>query len=284
MTGSDAMSETDVLRAVDDSVSAIPAAPRPSAAQIKSRGRAQRRRAMLTTGVAAALLIGGASYWLTAALTPSGTAAAAGPTAVAGPAVALASVSGCPGIKAAIGTLEQVRGTSLMMKLASGRQVMVTTSAATMTIVQQAPLSAITNGEYAVVTGHRAGAGLAAGTVTLGPHTPPRNVTPPGIVTAGGTVRDVGAGGFTLVTSRGARVTVTTSSRTGVSFFHPGLAQFRARTFTLAIGRITPGGTLAAAIAAQPQAAGFKLTRIRYDACTPSALDTAVVTALLTSG
>ena len=61
MTGNDAMSDNDVLRAVSDSVSAIPVASRPPVAQITHRSRAQRRRwllpaagALVTAGAAAA--------------------------------------------------------------------------------------------------------------------------------------------------------------------------------------------------------------------------------------
>jgi hypothetical protein len=47
MTGNDAISDNDVLRAVSDSVCAIPTAGRPALGQIRHRSRAQRRRRLL---------------------------------------------------------------------------------------------------------------------------------------------------------------------------------------------------------------------------------------------
>ena len=59
MTGNDAMSDNDVLRAVSDSVAAIPTAGRPAVAQIRHRSRAQRRRRLLPAG--GALVTAGAA-------------------------------------------------------------------------------------------------------------------------------------------------------------------------------------------------------------------------------
>jgi hypothetical protein len=53
MTGNDAMSDNDVLRAVSDSVSAIPTAGRPAVSQIRHRSRAQRRRRLFPAAGAA---------------------------------------------------------------------------------------------------------------------------------------------------------------------------------------------------------------------------------------
>jgi hypothetical protein len=59
MTGNDAMSDNDILRAVSDSVSALPAASRPPLAQITHRSRVQRRRWQLSA--AGALVAAGAA-------------------------------------------------------------------------------------------------------------------------------------------------------------------------------------------------------------------------------
>jgi hypothetical protein len=53
MTGNDAMSDSQVLQAVSDSVSAIPTAGRPALAQIWHRSRVQRRRRLLPAAAAA---------------------------------------------------------------------------------------------------------------------------------------------------------------------------------------------------------------------------------------
>jgi hypothetical protein len=58
MTGNDAMSDNDVLRAVSDSVSAVSTAGRPPLAQIRHRSRGQRRRRLLPA--AGALIAAGA--------------------------------------------------------------------------------------------------------------------------------------------------------------------------------------------------------------------------------
>ncbi|MGI8450529.1 MAG: hypothetical protein ACR2MP_25805, partial [Streptosporangiaceae bacterium] len=59
MTGNDAIRDNDVLRAVNDSVSAVPTAGRPAVAQIRHRSRAQRRRRLLPA--AGALVTAGAA-------------------------------------------------------------------------------------------------------------------------------------------------------------------------------------------------------------------------------
>jgi hypothetical protein len=59
MTGNDAMSDNDVLRAVSVSVCAVPTSSRPQLAQIRHRGRVQQRRRMLP--VAGALVGAGAA-------------------------------------------------------------------------------------------------------------------------------------------------------------------------------------------------------------------------------
>jgi hypothetical protein len=69
MTGHDAISDSDILRAVSDSVSAIPAASRPPLAQIRHRSRVQRRRWQLSA--AGALVAAGAAAAVTVAMPAS---------------------------------------------------------------------------------------------------------------------------------------------------------------------------------------------------------------------
>jgi len=129
------------------------------------------------------VVLGGGGYGLTAALTRH----------VAGPVgsstkTALTAVSGCTALKEASGTLEQVNGTSLVIKTASGQPVTVTTTASTLISVSGAPLSDITNGVSIAVAGPSSDGTVAATTVVVGwPHS---NDTPrlPGGVAAVGTV------------------------------------------------------------------------------------------------
>jgi hypothetical protein len=58
MTSNDAMSDNHVLRAVSDSVSAVATASRPQVAQIRHRGRLQRRRRLIPA--AGAVVVAGA--------------------------------------------------------------------------------------------------------------------------------------------------------------------------------------------------------------------------------
>jgi hypothetical protein len=122
-------------------------------------------------------------------------------------------------------------------------------------------------------------AGGVRGLMATAPEAPPL----PGVVTAQGTVQDAGAGGFTVITSGGAQVAVTTSSETNVNIFPASLSQLAIGTFTVAIGQVASDGTLAAITAGQP-GPGFSLSLITINGCTPSALDAAVTTAFLANG
>lgn len=233
-------------------------------------------RTMLAASAAAALvLIGGASYGLTAAFTGS----SASPAGTGPGTAALTAVGGCTELKAASGTLEQVSGTSLLIKTANGQQVSVTTATATNVTVGLAPLSDITDGASVVVGGRESGGTLAARTVGIGPlPSKGRVVTPFGLIVTQGTVADASTGGFTVVTSDGTRVGVTTSNETNVSLLHASLSQLHAGVRTIAIGRIGPDGTLAATEVLQP---GLRGAKWEVKGCSPGSIRTAITTALI---
>ena len=179
---------------------------------------------MLAASVAAALvLLGGAAYGAIAALTRHT------------PGPALTAVSGCTGIELTNGTLEQVNGSSLVIKTASGQPVTVTTTASTRVSVAGALLRDITDGTSVIALGRSSGGTIAAASVTVGP--PPggtsgkgtlRVTPPPGWVVVQGTVSDASTAGFTVVTSGGARVPVITSGDTFVVVPHASLGQLQA--------------------------------------------------------
>jgi hypothetical protein len=74
----------------------------------------------------------------------------------------------------------------------------------------------------------------------------------PGIVHVRGTVSDASTAGFTVVTSAGTRVPVTTSGRTVVSVFSASVGQLQAGASTIALGYARPHGTLSAIAVFQP--------------------------------
>jgi hypothetical protein len=208
-----------------------------------------RRRATVAASAAAALvLIGGASYGVSAALAGHAPGTARTGTRTA----ALTAVKGCPELVAAGGTLEQVNGTSLVIKTASGQPVTVTTTASTGVTVFAVPLSDITDGASVLVSGDSSNGTIEAFGVSVGAQ-PTKTPQPPRpIVILRGTVSDASAAGFTLITSTGAQVPVTTSSDTHVQLVHASLSQLQvgaARTW--AVGYAGPNGTLSAIVVLQ---------------------------------
>jgi len=240
-----------------------------------------RRRAMLAASAAAALvLLGGAGYGAAAALTrhAPGTAGTGTNTA------ALTAVSGCAGLEQAEGTLERVNGSSLVINTPSGQPVTVTTTASTMVSVSRAPLSDITDGSSVIAAGPSSDGTIAADNVTLGLLRSGRGKpqTPPGTVTVQGTVSDTSTAGFTVVTSDGTRVPVTTSSDTKVHIPHASLGQLQAGATTIAVGYAGPDGTLSAIAVVQPPP-GFDGT-LQVKGCSFTSIDDAITAALASGG
>ena len=236
-----------------------------------------RRRATLAASAAAALvLLGGAGYGATAALTGHAPGTARTGTTTA----ALTAVTGCAGLRQADGTLEQVNGTSLVIKTASGRPVTVTTTGSTMVGMVRAPLSDITDGAPVVASGHSSNGTIAADHVDLGSQPRAGKIqVPPGIVAAHGTVADASAAGFTIVTPGGTRVPVTTSAGTDVNIPRASLSQLQAGATTIAVGYPRPDGTLSAiaVLSGRPGIVDIK-------GCSPASIDDAITTALVSGG
>jgi anti-sigma factor RsiW len=236
-----------------------------------------RQRTILAASAAAALvLIGGASYGMSDALTGH----APGPAGTGATTAALTAVQGCAGLKQADGTLEQVNGSSLVIKMASSQPVTVTTTASTKVSVLGARLSDITDGASVMVAGHGSDGTIAAQNVSLGSQPGRGKVqVPPGIVAVRGTVSDASAGGFTVVTSHGTRVPVTTSSKTSVSIPQASLGQLQAGATTIAVGYVGRDGTLSAkgVLSGRPG-------KLEVGDCSPASIDAAITTALLSGG
>jgi len=212
-----------------------------------SRLAGSRRRAVLAASVAAALVLlaavgYGASRFIHIRFGTPGNGAE----------TVLTAVSGCAGLEQAAGRLEQVNGTSLVVKTASGQPVTVTTTASTFVSMSGALRSDITDGASVMVRGPRSGGTIEAVIVTVGP--PFGAVSSPGYVPVRGTVSDASPAGFTLVTSSGTRVPVTTSADTLVVVPHATLGQLRHGATIFALGHAGPDGTLSArAVAAVTQ-------------------------------
>jgi hypothetical protein len=192
----------------------------------------RRRTVFIASAAAALVLLGAVGYKAATGLTrhTSGTA--------------LTAVSGCASLEQAQGTLEHVKGTSLVIGTASGQPVTVTTTASTFVSMSGALLSDITDGASVMVRGHRSGGTIAAAFVTVGP--PFNVVNPPGFVPVQGTVSDASTAGFTLVTSSGTRIPVTTSDATFVVIPHASLGQLRPGATIFALGHAGQDGTLSA--------------------------------------
>jgi Domain of unknown function (DUF5666) len=206
-----------------------------------------RGRAVLAAGLAAALVLlaaagYGASRFVHITFGTGGTGAE----------TVLTAVNGCAGLEQAAGTLEQVNGTSLVVKTASGQPVTVTTTASTFVSMSGALRRDITDGASVTVRGTRSGGTTEAVIVTVG--SPSSAVTSTNFVPVRGTVSDASPAGFTLVTSAGTRVPVTTSADTLVVVPHASLGQLQHGATVFAVGHAGPDGTLSArAVAAVTQ-------------------------------
>lgn len=191
----------------------------------------------------------------------------------------LTAVTGCSQVRAADGTLKQVNGSSLVIQTAGGGLVTVTTNASTFVSMSGGLLSDITDGASVVVHSYQSGSTIQAAVITVGQ--PSGTVNPAGSVSVQGTVADAGAAGFTLVTSTGARVAVTTSGSTLVVILHASLSQLRTGATVYAIGDPEPDGTLSAkAVAGVAQLqSGAQLhvgMTVKVKDCSPGSIDEAL--------
>jgi len=189
----------------------------------------------------------------------------------------LTAVTGCSQLEQADGTLQQVNGSSLVIKAASGQPVTVTTSAATFVSMSGPLRSDITDGASVMVRGSESGGTITAAIVTVGQ--PFSAVNPPGFVPVQGTVADAGTAGFTLVTSSGTRIPVTTSADTLVVIPHASPGQLQAGATIVALGHAGPDGTLSAeAVAGVSQLPSGPHLRVsvKVKDCSPSSIEEAL--------
>jgi hypothetical protein len=166
----------------------------------------------------------------------------------------LTAVSGCAQLAQASGTLERVTGAGAVIRTASGQLVTVTTTPATRLSASGLSASgalrgAIADGAAVSVAGTSSHGTIAADLVLVGTST---QLTVPGYATVRGTVADAGAAGFTVATSAGARVPVTTPGTTAVTVFKASLSQLQDGGVTTALGHAGPHGTLSALALVQP--------------------------------
>ena len=201
---------------------------------------------------------------------------------------ALTAVSGCAGLEQADGTLDQVNGSSLVITTANGQPVTATTTASTMVSISRAPLTDITDGASVNVLGPSSDGTIAAENVVVG--SPPgsgrggyKAQTPPGIVRGPGDGIGRSTAGFTVVTSSGTGVPVTTSSETAVNVLHASPGQLQAGASTVAVGYAGPDGTLAAIAVAQPPPGWNGQLQVAAG-CSPTSIDDAITTALVSGG
>ncbi len=243
---------------------------------------ARKPRRMAAAVVAAMVLAAGAvSYGLA---TGSGGHGNSGPAAAG-----LMSVSGCSGLSAGLGTVEQAGGTVLVLRTPGGRSVRVTISAST-AVRREVPgtVRDITDGERVFVRGIYARGEITARSISIGVApklpTPFRRLRParerPWI--AFGTVRDARRGSFVLMAASGARVPVVAPDSTAV-FVLAGahLSLLRAGAYVVAVGKPGPGGSLAATTveegASLPHDRGNGITRLPRVGCAPSTVATAAL-------
>jgi predicted anti-sigma-YlaC factor YlaD len=249
------------------------AAPEPAqpARPRRTRGRVPAgpwRRAMLVAGSAAAALV-----------LLVGVGELAGVVHVHfgnnGTETVLTAVTGCSQLEQADGTLERVNGSSLVIKAASGQPVTVTTTATTFVAMSGPLLNDITDGASVMVRGFRSDGTIKAAIVTAGQ--PFSAVNPAGFVPVQGTVAGAGTAGFTLVTSSGTRIPVTTSSDTLVVIPHASPGQLQPGAAIFAIGHAGPDGTLSArAVAAVSQLRSGAHVSVSVKNCSPSSIDEAL--------
>lgn len=244
-----------------------------------ARVMAGRRHVMAVASAAAALvLLGGAGYIATTGLT--GHAGHASGTAK-GQTVAYTAVRGCHGLFQATGTLSHAGGGSLVIKTASGQSVTVNTTASTGVHIMGAPPSDITDGAHVLAVGTSSGGTIAASRVRVGSPLPSFGGAKgtPTLETGGytgvqGTAANVSASGFTVVTSSGTHVSVTTSSNTVVNLDQASLSQLLSGAYTVAFGHAGPNGSLSAMGVFQPQA-GTHPTLVT-GGCSPASIDAAM--------
>jgi Domain of unknown function (DUF5666) len=214
------------------------------------------RRVLAAAAAAAVLVAGGVSYGLTRGLGGNGNGGAV-------TAAGLTAVNGCSGLDATSGTLEQVNGTSLVVKTPGGQRVRVSAPASTAVSREvTGSVSDITDGARVILHGTYAKGTIAARSVSIG--VAPKLPTPGGgqprpahrrfpapvwgqSAIAIGTVQNASDGSFTVTMPGGTRVPVATSGSTTVfTLASASVSQLQTGEYIVAVGSAGPSGTLAA--------------------------------------
>jgi Domain of unknown function (DUF5666) len=215
-------------------------------------GHRPRRRALITAAAAAAVLAASGTTWgLTSGRTPVVKAG-------------LTAVTGCPGLAATSGLLQQINGTTLVVQAPDGHDVTVTTSSATAVRAEvTGSVSDIADGTQVLVHGTPQGNTLAAQSVIVNlgallPQRPSPGKRPapptanPGPGIAKGIVSDVHAGEFTVTQPLGRRVQVTTSGTTTVdTMVASSVGHLTTGVHVIVVGHSEADGTLAASTVEQ---------------------------------
>jgi hypothetical protein len=184
----------------------------------------------------------------------------------------LTAVTGCTQLEQADGTLEQVNGSALVIRTASGQPVTVTTTASTFVAMSGRLLSDISDGASVTVLGPSSNGTIAARSVSIG-NPAQQHPQAAGAVVVKGTVSDASTAGFTVITSAGTRVPVTTSSGTLVTILNASPSQLQDGATIFAVGQAGPDGTLSArAVAAVRQLPSGAHVSVSARGCSPSSI------------
>jgi len=248
----------------------------------------RRRSVLLASAAAAVIVLGGAGYGLASAFDGHATSPAGGTRTTA-----LAAVNGCASLAQVTGTLEQVNGNSLVVRTSSGQSVAVTATAATRINLSTASPSDITDGSPVRVDGVESNGTIAAQKVAVGePTSPGSGKTPPpggalmkkttedavpGGTIVQGTVADATSTGFTVDTSAGTQIPVTTSGITLVVVDNASPSELQIGADTIVIGYAEPGGGMSAVAIAQIIPSAKVMFSI--NGCSAAAVDNAMTTA-----
>jgi outer membrane lipoprotein SlyB len=258
------------IRGLAATPAAAPQAPQPARPQLGPRFLARSpRRTILATSAAAAIVLAAATGAGVAAGVVHISVGSGSSGSSAGP--ALTAVSGCSALQEATGTLQQVNGTTLVIKTASGQPVTVTTTPSTFLSMSGPLVSDITDGAQVRVRGNSTGGTISASTVTVGK---PFNAiaSAAGPAPVDGTVTSATTTGFTLVTTTGTRIPVTTSAGTLVVLPHATPAQLQDGATTYAIGKAGPHGTLSARAIVTVQQLPQGDISVHTRSCSPSSI------------
>lgn len=285
----------DGVRGLMADVPSPPAVPGLVSMPAKQRGAGlarladpRRRSVLLASAAAAVIVLGGAGYGLTAAFGGHATGPASSTTTTA-----LTAVNGCAHLAQVTGTLESVNGTSLVVETSSGQSVTVTATAGTRINLSTASLSDITDGSPVRVDGVESNGAIAAQKVAVGEptapgigKTPPPGAPPlkqttehavPGGTIVQGTVADATSTGFTVDTSAGTQIPVTTSGSTLLVVDNASPSELQVGADTIVIGSAEPDGGLSAVAIAQVIPSAKVMFSV--NGCSAAAVDDAMTTA-----